>query len=156
MFQQDSVRVRSYRPPRLTPEQVGEIEQAIWKSEDAAYRVKPLLIWMLRQSDCCTKRVVLTLLERDHDPEYVREFQEAVHDMVSDNGFTHLDDLFIRFQTQAGFSHHYGTLVGKNGRRILSTEGKGRTVWVSWIRYDDRAKLLKYPGVDVLASISHS
>lgn len=145
----------AYNPPMLSNAQVGEVEEVIWTSEDVDAWVKPLFIWMLRQTDNLTQEVVLTLSDSDVRKEKIEDFQHSAHDIISSNGLSHLNTLLGSMGTEMGINHHSGGFVKNTGEQddFDSYLEPHRTVWFCYRSYSRKAKRLSFPGVNELQVI---
>ena len=154
----DHERKTDYKPPRLTDTQMAFIERTIWMSRDARNDVKPILAWMLRQTENFTRPVALSLLEGAQGKDLALAFQNAAHNMVSSGGSTHFHTVCHAFETEMSLSHHFGVFREARGKHYFSTDHHlgndfGTTVWFSYIWYDPAADVLTYPGDDVIKAI---
>lgn len=73
------------RPRRVSQEQIEYLEWLIWHSKDANEFAKKTLIWLVRQSEGLTRAIKIT------DRDIVIKVAEGFHDMMSDNGTTHIN-----------------------------------------------------------------
>jgi len=130
--------------PKITDDQMRALEEFVRCSPDANEFGKKAVLYVLRKSENLTKPVCLTLPDGAEGRDWVDgceadQMQNAVHDMRSANGHTHIDLLFYAMGTDFSLSHHGGGYVNN----VFSCEIFGRTIWFSPYCYDDNAEKLK-------------
>lgn len=129
-----------YRPPQMTDQQMAALEKFILRSRNASDFAKRVIIWMLRQSGQLTVPVALSLWNEDFGADRVREVQDAVHDMRSANGATHIGHVFAAMGTEMQLMHSEGCFIGGNAHPF-DPKAPGRSIWCHYI-YDGAHSLL--------------
>ena len=164
---QVAVASADYVPPPLSDKQMAVLEKVIWDSRDVVDTVRPLLVWMLRQTDNLTRRVALTLWEQESPDDMLRRansdnpkeltppqvFQGSVHNINSSAGSTHIHRVLEALGTEMFFSHSTGGYCCDGQQHRYMNTAPGCTVWIASDHYDHSAQLLNPPSTEVLSAV---
>lgn len=110
-----------YSHAPISDMQMAALEELIWLSRDAEKFAKQLAIWLLRKSDNLSKPCCVYIPETH--PELASVAGKGLHDMLSDNGTTHLHRIMRATNTVAYFSCNCGD--------VLHGRNDGFTFWIS-------------------------
>ncbi len=149
-FMRPNPQADEYVPPRMTDAQMRELERVIARAPEATTFAKKVLVWMLRQTNNLTRGVKLGLPDAIYGRQLVLNVQDGVHNMLSSGAQTPLG-VFMRERlgTEASFFHHHG-LYRKDNEHL---PGKGSTIWISHVFYDERADMLARPTSDEIEAV---
>ena len=142
-----------YIPPRMTNKQMLALEQFIILSPDASEFAKRVIIWVLRQTQNLTRQVALSIWNEQYGSDRAAEVQDSVHAMNSMNSKTRMDLFFDGMGTEMMLEHHCGCFEASDGHPF-NTKASGRTIWFSFVFYDDKANVLEAPSLDELEAMS--
>ncbi len=143
-----------YIPPRMSDRQMQALEQFVTYSVDASDLATRVIIWTLRQTDNLTRRVALSVPDDYCDPDEAAHVKRVIQDMRHMNG----SDVLSYFMAGMGTEFRLDVGVGcfvpwKSNRGFFDTKGKGRTIWVSYILYDNDVAILDLPPIEVMKQI---
>lgn len=114
----------------LSDEQINALKYLIFMSKDAGPETKKACFAMIDASERFTKAVYFTGNTKD--------IQYGVHNMVSSNGTTYLDEILKAIGIKFLFSHHHGYFIssGNFNPEYKNGENHTHTIWLSNERYD--------------------
>jgi hypothetical protein len=104
---------RRFPVNKITRRQIAAVKYIIFKSKDAGPLAKRVLAFLLDRSDLLKREVYITLREGKGYEEFeVQEAAVGVHDLISSNGQTFLNQVMDVSGTRFHFSFHVGTFNG--------------------------------------------
>lgn len=113
--------------------QINSLKYLIFMSKNSGPETKKICFALIDASEGLTKAVCFTVNSEDA--------QFGIHNMVSFNGTTHLQEIMKCIGTKMSFSHH-GGYHDKDGvfqPELIEGEEHTHTIWLSEIRYDKKA-----------------
>src|SRR3989344_7938377 len=107
----------------FTDKQIKALKYLMFKSRDGNDLVKRILVFLINSSKELTEQVSVSLMEdrEGYSRDEVGEVGHGLHDMISSNGSTHLNELMTAVGTELHFSSHFGHY---NERAIFETAGQ--------------------------------
>jgi len=117
----------------ISDNQIKALKYLILKSKDAGLETKKICFALIDGSEGLTKSVFFTCNSKDA--------QYGLHDMVSSNGTTHLQEIMKSVGTEMIFSNHggYFDAEGIFNSHLKEGEDYTHTLWLSKNRYDKTA-----------------
>ena len=118
----------------ISVEQMKAFRKLILDSKDGNSFGKEVMLWLINNSDHLTRPVAVNI-PTSIAHEFAYNAATSVHDMLSSNGTTYLNELIRLMGSPLHFSHHcgqYATLgLIQNDKRSFSSKLEGYTIWLT-------------------------